>query len=58
MIRRQDGYTYTRNVLEHFSRELNKFYGKDAENIKAKLLCGADLLKSFTAPGVWSPDDV
>lgn len=28
------------------------------DQVQIKLLCGADLLKSFLVPGLWSPDDV
>lgn len=55
---KQPSYRYTKDVLHHFKEEITKFYGKDADNIRVALLCGADLLKSFTQPGVWSDEDV
>lgn len=27
-------------------------------NVKVKLLCGADLLESFSVPGLWAEEDV
>lgn len=27
-------------------------------NVQVKLLCGADLLESFSTPGLWDPDDI
>lgn len=27
-------------------------------NVQVKLLCGADLLESFSTPGLWAPEDV
>ena len=29
-----------------------------AESLKVMLLCGSDLLESFTTPGVWIPNQV
>jgi nicotinamide mononucleotide adenylyltransferase len=57
-------YTRTALVLDHFDRELNENLGgvqtKEGEhkNIRIVLLAGADLVGTFSTPGVWSDQDL
>lgn len=53
----QPEYSRTRVVLEHFSTEVKKRQ-KYPENVRVMLLCGADLVKSFTTPNLWKDEDV
>jgi nicotinamide mononucleotide adenylyltransferase len=70
---RQEGYTPTAQVLDHFDYELNVVRGgvdcvvEDAETgrtwvekrrVKIMLLAGSDLIQTMSEPGVWSEDDV
>ena len=60
----RDEYTRTALVLDHFDRELNQKLGgattKEGErkNIRIVLLAGADLVGTFSTPGVWSKSDL
>ena len=45
-------------MLDHFYHELNMDIAKNEDPIQVKLLCGGDLLDSFTSPGVWAVEDV
>jgi len=49
-------WTRTYLVLKHFSKELNK--NNKGKPIRTALVCGSDLLDSFSTPGLWSPEDV
>jgi len=54
-------WTLTYQSLEHFTLELNKAYSiekNDKIKIKTVLVCGSDLLQSFSTPNLWSPDDI
>jgi nicotinic acid mononucleotide adenylyltransferase len=44
----------TANVLKHHQTEVNKRHGC----VRLMLLCGADLLESFSVPGLWSKEHV
>lgn len=35
-----------------------KLNGNTDDSVTVKLLCGADLLESFSTPGLWSDEDV
>ena len=57
-------YQPTAVVLDHFDYEINDKLGgirkADGEKVKARiaLLAGADLIQTFSTPGVWSPKDL
>jgi nicotinamide mononucleotide adenylyltransferase len=53
----QEGYSTTVTVLEHFDEMLKKTL-KNPENVKASLICGADLLQSFNVPNLWKYEDM
>eukprot|EP00088_Acartia_fossae_P058463 TRINITY_DN6851_c0_g1_i4.p1 TRINITY_DN6851_c0_g1~~TRINITY_DN6851_c0_g1_i4.p1 ORF type:complete len:238 (-),score=43.57 TRINITY_DN6851_c0_g1_i4:1167-1880(-) len=65
---RQNDWTRTRKVMEEYSHMLNSTskpewmpHGDGANNqgkVRLKLLCGADLLESFSVPGLWLEDDI
>lgn len=40
------------------AREAGGEVEEAAEGIQVVLVCGADLLRSFTSPGVWKPEQV
>jgi nicotinamide mononucleotide adenylyltransferase len=50
----QADWIRTAHVLKHHQDELNKVHG----NVRLMLLCGADLLESFSVPGLWSDEHV
>jgi nicotinamide mononucleotide adenylyltransferase len=60
----QTKYQPTAKVLDHFNHELNIKMGgvEDSEGNKIKvhiaLLGGADLVETFSQPGVWSDQDL
>jgi galactokinase len=57
----QKEYTVTVQVLRSIKKrfvESVKGHISNPENVGVKLLCGADLVVSFTIPGVWAPEDV
>jgi len=49
---KQPEWSYTSNVLDHYSKELNKEF----PGINCRLLCGTDLLLSFNTPNLWADD--
>lgn len=56
-------YLETAKVLDHFDHEINEVMGgidTPVEKKKARiaLLAGADLIQTFSTPGVWSPPDI
>ncbi|KYQ89789.1 hypothetical protein DLAC_11788 [Tieghemostelium lacteum] len=46
----------TRQVLDHIRKEISNHFNRD--DIKVKLVCGADLLGSFNIPDLWDPNDM
>lgn len=57
----QVGYTFTVQVLRSMKQrfvEAAQGIIENPENVVFKLLCGTDLLESFTIPGVWGDADV
>lgn len=48
-------YLRTRAVLDAHRAELRARHGAD---VRPVLVCGADLVESFTVPGCWAEDDV
>lgn len=54
----QKGYQRTLAVLSRIRNSLCKTDLLDQDNLKVMLLCGSDLLESFSTPGVWIPDQV
>mmetsp|Transcript_47521 Transcript_47521/g.152246 ORF Transcript_47521/g.152246 Transcript_47521/m.152246 type:complete len:311 (+) Transcript_47521:88-1020(+) len=54
----QSGYSRTLVVLEHVEAAMAGMRGPGGESVRVMLLCGADLLHSFVAPGVWRPEHV
>ena len=42
-------------ILKFHLNDLQKRLGQD---VKLKLLCGADLVESFNVPGLWKEDDI
>jgi len=46
----------TIKVLDHFHEEINK--NRLGKKVKVVLICGSDLLDSFSTPGVWADQDV
>eukprot|EP01104_Vermistella_antarctica_P006685 TRINITY_DN17387_c0_g1_i1.p1 TRINITY_DN17387_c0_g1~~TRINITY_DN17387_c0_g1_i1.p1 ORF type:complete len:261 (-),score=43.55 TRINITY_DN17387_c0_g1_i1:45-827(-) len=61
----QDEYVPTVQVLQHIKADLLDKARQEPEfeevvggRLKVMLLCGADLVRSFTIPGVWEDDDV
>jgi len=63
---RQTDWTRTRKVMEEYSEMLNSSskpeWAPSAVNSPGtnhlKLLCGADLLESFSTPGLWLEEDI
>lgn len=53
----QPNYQRTLNVLARVADGLHDISSRFG-SIRVTLLCGADLLESFTIPGVWLPDQV
>ncbi|MCJ1452297.1 hypothetical protein MMC28_002639 [Mycoblastus sanguinarius] len=57
-------YIPTAQVLDHFDYEINKvlggILGEDGHRrlVRVALLAGADLIQSFSTPGVWSSKDL
>ncbi|KAJ1281594.1 hypothetical protein BS78_04G317700 [Paspalum vaginatum] len=54
----QKGYQRTLTVLSRIRNSLCKDGVADKGTLKVMLLCGSDLLESFSTPGVWIPDQV
>lgn len=54
----QKGYQRTLTVLSRVKNSLCKDGLADQGGVKVMLLCGSDLLESFSTPGVWIPDQV
>lgn len=55
----QSSFVPTAIVLDHFDRELNgKLGGCNGKKIRIALLAGADLVETFSQPGVWSGADL
>uniref|UniRef100_A0A0D9VMK1 Cytidyltransferase-like domain-containing protein n=1 Tax=Leersia perrieri TaxID=77586 RepID=A0A0D9VMK1_9ORYZ len=52
----QKGYQRTLTVLSRIQTALYKDGLADGGGLKVMLLCGSDLLESFSTPGVWIPD--
>ena len=48
-------WTQTLEVLNHYKQEMIKIHG---DNVNLRLLCGGDLVESFTIPNVWSDKHV
>lgn len=55
---KQSSYQRTLTVLNRVEFSLRTSGLVNADSFKVMLLCGADLLESFTMPGVWIPDQV
>ncbi|XP_057822452.2 uncharacterized protein LOC131034873 isoform X1 [Cryptomeria japonica] len=55
---KQSSYQRTLTVLNRVEFSLRTSGLVNADSLKVMLLCGADLLESFTMPGVWVPDMV
>lgn len=51
----QPEWTPTLESLKFHKNELAKTYG---DSIELKLLCGADLVETFSHPGVWREDHI
>ena len=59
----QSEYMPTAQVLDHFQYEINEVLGgartsDGTRPMKIMLLAGADLIQTFSTPGVWSSDDL
>ncbi|KAF0898393.1 hypothetical protein E2562_007234 [Oryza meyeriana var. granulata] len=54
----QKGYQRTLTVLSRIWNALCKDGLANGGSLKVMLLCGSDLLESFSTPGVWIPDQV
>jgi nicotinamide mononucleotide adenylyltransferase len=60
----QKQYQPTAKVLDHFDHEINEKMGGIDDGtgkkvrVKICLLGGADLVETFSQPGVWSPADL
>ncbi|PVH67180.1 hypothetical protein PAHAL_1G444500 [Panicum hallii] len=54
----QKGYQRTLTVLSRIRNSLCRDGLADQGSLKVMLLCGSDLLESFSTPGVWIPDQV
>jgi len=54
----QKGYQRTLTVLSRIRNSLCRGGLADQGSLKVMLLCGSDLLESFSTPGVWIPDQV
>ncbi|KAG2662499.1 hypothetical protein PVAP13_1KG540900 [Panicum virgatum] len=52
----QKGYQRTLTVLSRIRNSLCRDGLADQGSLKVMLLCGSDLLESFSTPGVWIPD--
>uniref|UniRef100_A0A0D3H5Q4 Cytidyltransferase-like domain-containing protein n=1 Tax=Oryza barthii TaxID=65489 RepID=A0A0D3H5Q4_9ORYZ len=52
----QKGYQRTLTVLSRIRNALCKDGLADGGSLKVMLLCGSDLLESFSTPGEWIPD--
>jgi len=49
-------WTRTITVLDHFNEEVNR--NRQGKKVKVVLVCGSDLLESFSTPGVWTDQDI
>ncbi|PRP87709.1 hypothetical protein PROFUN_02409 [Planoprotostelium fungivorum] len=54
----QPNFVTTLVVLTRFYLNINRDRKEGESPIQVKLLCGADLLESMSAEGVWHPDDI
>uniref|UniRef100_A0A0E0ER41 Translocon Sec61/SecY plug domain-containing protein n=1 Tax=Oryza meridionalis TaxID=40149 RepID=A0A0E0ER41_9ORYZ len=54
----QKSYQRTLTVLSRIRNALCKDGLADGGSLKVMLLCGSDLLESFSTPGVWIPDQI
>uniref|UniRef100_A0A0D3H5Q3 Cytidyltransferase-like domain-containing protein n=1 Tax=Oryza barthii TaxID=65489 RepID=A0A0D3H5Q3_9ORYZ len=54
----QKGYQRTLTVLSRIRNALCKDGLADGGSLKVMLLCGSDLLESFSTPGEWIPDQI
>ncbi|CAN6232957.1 unnamed protein product, partial [Urochloa humidicola] len=54
----QKSYQRTLTVLSRIRKSMCKDGLADQGSLKVMLLCGSDLLESFSTPGVWIPDQV
>lgn len=54
----QKGFQRTLTVLKRVKDSLCNNGLADQDSLKVMLLCGSDLLESFSTPGVWIPDQV
>ncbi|KAL5471043.1 hypothetical protein EMCRGX_G029117 [Ephydatia muelleri] len=52
----QDGWKRTRETLAYLQGKVSAEY-KD-QDVTVKMLCGADLLESFSKPGLWASEDI
>jgi len=52
----QKGYQRTLTVLSTIRNSLCRDGLADQDSLKVMLLCGSDLLESFSTPGIWIPD--
>jgi len=63
---KQEGWTRTRKVLDHYTEITNNSNAEwlpelghhQQGPVTFKLLCGADLLESFAVPGLWNEEDI
>eukprot|EP00800_Vazella_pourtalesii_P010263 TRINITY_DN25486_c0_g1_i1.p1 TRINITY_DN25486_c0_g1~~TRINITY_DN25486_c0_g1_i1.p1 ORF type:complete len:225 (+),score=40.00 TRINITY_DN25486_c0_g1_i1:55-729(+) len=55
---KQQDWTLTNTVLKQLQGELNAEYKEDMPAPRVMLLCGADLLDSFSQPGLWATQDI
>ncbi|KAI6650695.1 hypothetical protein LOD99_7746 [Oopsacas minuta] len=55
---KQKDWTLTNTVLNRLQSELDIEYKDNLPIPKVALLCGADLLQSFSIPGLWATKDV
>jgi len=51
-------WTRTFLVLRHFTNEVNKAKKPVGAPVRSVLVCGSDLLDSFSTPNLWSEDDM
>ncbi|KAG6468569.1 nicotinamide/nicotinic acid mononucleotide adenylyltransferase-like isoform X1 [Zingiber officinale] len=55
---KQNSYQRTLTVLSRIQNSLCRNLSIGKESLKVMLLCGSDLLESFSIPGVWMQDQV
>ncbi|CAM6112699.1 unnamed protein product [Calypogeia fissa] len=55
---KQVTYQRTLTVLGRVDHAVNSHGFANDEKVRVMLLCGGDLLESFTAPGVWIPEQI